>query len=74
MSCGNDGGADMSVMCEYAVVAVLFVPHRRALLVVGFEYRAFAREANHDVACEKPFGFFCPLSYHYNGVADAVDL
>ena len=74
MSCGNDGGADMSVMCEYAVVAVLFIPHRRALLVVGCEYRVFAREANPDITCEKPFGFFCLLSYHCNGVADVVDL
>jgi len=64
----------MSVMCEYAAVAVLFVPHQRALLVIGCEYRAFAREANPNATYEKPFGFFCPLSYHCNGVADVVDL
>jgi hypothetical protein len=64
----------MPVVREYAVVAVLLVPHKRALLVVSCEYRAFAREANQYVAYEKPFGFFCPLGDDCNGIAKVIDL
>ena len=64
----------MPVVRENTAVAVLLVSHKRALLVVSCEYRAFAREANPYVACEKSFGFFCPLGDDCIGIAKVVDL